>query len=227
MRRGARHLLVGLVATTLGLGGTLTAFADWAVPSTVTVKARAAKMPRGVQPSVAKQGKTAVVSWSAQQLAPDAGMDEYVITAHSLNAPPLPDITHVVAATGGPSESVTFSAAEVAGGTWQWTITPGFRHWVGNESKKSSRLTFATAPAATKTAATGTDAATTDPAPRVEPPTPTDVTSPAAPKPTTDPAPTLEPPPALEPTEDATSAPPEPASEKPLSPDPAESDLTD
>jgi hypothetical protein len=225
MRRGTQFLLVGSVVAVLGIAGTLTAFADWAVPGTVTTKARAATMPRGVQPSVVKQLKTAVISWSAQQIGPDAWMDEYVVTAHSLNTPPLPDVTHTVTATDGPSESVTFSAGEVAGGTWQWTITPHFRHWVGPESRKSSRLTFAVTAAATKAEAPAAVAIRVEPPaePVEEPPTP------AAPKPETEPTSTHEPTP--EPTEAATSTPPAPettpTSDAPPSGEPAESDLTD
>lgn len=149
MRRLRSALLVGAVVVALGTAGTVLAYAGgWTVEGgQATLTAKVAKMPRGVEPSVAKQAKQAVVSWSAQEIVPNVRMDHYLVTAHSVSDPPLPDVTHTVAAGGGAVETVTFTAGEVAGGRWYWTVTPKYRLWTGEESGKSARLTF---PAATK-----------------------------------------------------------------------------
>jgi hypothetical protein len=227
MRGGTRHLVVVSVVAALGLAGTLTAFADWSIPGTVTVKARAVKMPRGVNPSVAKQSKTAVVSWSSQELVPDVLMEQYVVTAHSADEPPLPDVAHTVSAAGSSTEFVTFAADEVAGGKWYWTIIPKFRQWAGAESGKSQKLNFPGVPATPEarkapTLTVAADAVVVDAVPTPdassEPPT----VSPA-PAETTDKADLAPPPPAEEPTPPPptqTTPPVEaPVSSQPVAPD--------
>ncbi|WP_433297878.1 hypothetical protein ACQP2F_42070 [Actinoplanes sp. CA-030573] len=184
MRRPLTYLVVAAVVGALGVAGTMVARADWAIPSKpVSFRVRSEKMPRGVTPSVAKQGGGALVSWSAQEIAPGDRMDRYVVTAHSVSEPPLPDVTHTVTAGGGASESVTFAAAEVAGGKWYWTIVPKYRLWVGEESGRSDRLAFPGAPAVRSAGANpATEAAVAGPAaPPATPPAATTAPATAAP----------------------------------------------
>ena len=192
MRRTGRYLILGTVLASMGTAGTYLAYADWSLPTTtVAVSAQAAKMPRGVTPSVAKQSKAAVVSWSAQELAPGVKMDHYVVTAHSVGKPALPDVSRPVRASGAASESVTFTASEVAGGRWSWTVTPRFTTWTGIASARSRELSFpAAAPADLSVAAdTPTPAATPVVTPTAsKPTTPSPAGKPATEPPTSPPA---------------------------------------
>ena len=147
MRNSTRYLLTVSAATVFAFAGTLAVYADWSVPGTTTVETHAAAMPRGEKPEVTKQPGAVVVTWGRQEIAPGAPMGRYVVTARRAGAG-RPDITRTVKTTGGPTESVTFAAAELAGGTWQWTIAPGLHGWTGDEGPKSEALTFAGAPAA-------------------------------------------------------------------------------
>ncbi|MEV7622461.1 hypothetical protein [Actinoplanes sp. NPDC089786] len=142
-----RKVVFAVVTAGLVAAGTVAAQAEWAIPVSASVKARAATMPQGVTPSVEKDGKAAVVSWSTQEIAQGADMTAYVITAHSVNKPPLPDVVHEVTGTSKNSQSVKFKAAEVAGGKWKWTVTPRFHAWVGQESDRSDPLDFSGVPA--------------------------------------------------------------------------------
>jgi hypothetical protein len=181
------NALVVTVAVALVSAGTLTAHAAWLVPGPVGLKIRTAQMPRGVTPSVAEQDRQAIVSWSAQQIAPGTAMQRYVITAHSVDRPPLADVVHTVVATGADAQSTVFAASEVAGGNWYWTLAPTFEAWVGRESRRSGRLGFPVAPAAVSriavpsTAPSPTVTPTTSPAPSVAPTTtsPTPTSTPA------------------------------------------------
>jgi hypothetical protein len=238
-----RRLRTAIVVTTavalLGTAGTVLAYADgWTIPDgKATITTRVAKMPGGVKPSVAKQAKSAVVSWSAQEIAPNVRMDQYVVTAHSVSDPPLPDVTRTVTASGGTNESVTFTATQVAGGKWYWTIVPKFRNWTGQESGKSQRLTFPALSKAEAAAEAAKEAASLDaavdaavaPAPAVAPsssgpaatpvdPPSTQTEPPAESKPSSEskpaPAEPKEPPAADQPaptTDDTTTPPAEPA----------------
>jgi hypothetical protein len=148
MRRAGKFVLVAGVVATLGATGTVFAYAGgWTLPDNpAAFTAKVATMPRGIEPSVAKQSGQAVVAWSAQEIAPGVRMDHYSVTAHSVSDPPRPDVTHTVAAGGGSTESIIFAASEVAGGRWRWTIVPRLRQWIGAESRPSRRLTFPAAP---------------------------------------------------------------------------------
>jgi cell division septation protein DedD len=181
------NALVVTVAVALVGAGTLTAHAAWLVPGPVGLKIRTVQMPRGVTPSVAEQDRRAIVSWSAQHIAPGTAMQRYVITAHSVDRPPLADVVHTVVATGADARSTVFAAGEVAGGTWYWTLVPTFESWVDKESKRSGTLGFPAAPddvsriAAPSTAPSPTGTPTASPAPSVAPPTtpPVPITTPA------------------------------------------------
>ncbi|XVU24684.1 hypothetical protein ACQPZJ_46995 [Actinoplanes sp. CA-054009] len=202
-----RLLLIGAVVAALGAAGTVFAYADWTIPAgKLTVTARAAAMPRGVAPSAAKQNGQAVVSWSSQELVPGVLMDHYVVTAHSVGAPARPDLTHTVAASGAATESVTFAAAAVAGGRWQWTIVPRYASWTGGESRKSRQLSFPGTPASTAVPPVEVAAAAVAPAPNPAS-TPATVTE----TPTTnEPTPaetTTSPPPAREPEPESAVSP--------------------
>src|SRR3954451_12338973 len=143
MRQFVKRCVIAAALVALGIAGTAMAYADWTLPAgRHTVTANVVKMPRGTAPSVAKQAAKAIVSWSAQEVAPGVRMDHYIVMAHSTEDRPLRDVIHTIAATGGDSESVSFAAAEVAGGRWVWTIVPKFRLWTGAESGKSRGLTF-------------------------------------------------------------------------------------
>jgi hypothetical protein len=154
MRRTGRSLLVGGVAAALGVIGTVFAYAGgWALAdNTASFTVKVAKMPRGVEPSVAKQSGRAVVTWTAQELTSGSLMDHYVVTAHRVGAPGKPDIARTVAASGTATEVVTFTATELASGTWHWTVVPKFRDWTGTASRTSRNLTFPAAPALRPTA---------------------------------------------------------------------------
>lgn len=150
MRRSTKALVVVGVVTLMGLAGTVFAYAGgWILPDNrATLAASVAKMPRGVEPSVAKQSGQAVVSWTAQEIVPGSLMDHYVVTAHHVGAPARPDIARTVAASGNPAESVAFAGTELAGGTWNWTITPKFREWIGAAGRRSRNVVFPAVPVA-------------------------------------------------------------------------------
>jgi hypothetical protein len=148
MRRATKYLAGATLALALGVGGTALASAgSWTVPVTAAISAKVVKMPRGVTPSAAKQSGQAVVSWSAQEITDGVLMDHYVVTAHSVDEPPMPDIARTVEASGGATETAAFTAAELAGGKWYWTVAPKYRAWTGAESGRSQRLNFPGAPA--------------------------------------------------------------------------------
>ncbi|GIE27675.1 hypothetical protein Ait01nite_007200 [Actinoplanes italicus] len=163
MRRSAKFLLMVAVVIAMGTGGTVLAYAGgWILPDNkATLAAGVAAMPRGVKPSVAKQSGQAVVVWPAQEIAPGSLMDRYVVTAHHTGASTKPDIARTVVASGNATESVTFTGAELAGGTWNWTIRPKFQEWIGAASGKSHNLAFPVAPVARS--ATPGDSATASP----------------------------------------------------------------
>jgi hypothetical protein len=223
MRRAGKILLIGAVVGSLGVAGTVFAYAGgWIVTGKPTrLTATVATMPRGAEPSVAKQGGDAVVSWSAQEIAPGVRMDHYVVTAHSVDPPVRPDIARAVNAGSGPGETVVFAAAEVAGGKWRWSVVPKYREWTGEASRLSQRLAFPARPAAPvaapdpdpavkagpassvpgpsapTTAASGT---TSSPVPEEKTSPPPDPTTPAVEPDPTPPAAPSDPDPAVSPT---------------------------
>jgi hypothetical protein len=148
MRRAHRSLLVVIVVAAMGVCGTVFAYAGgWALAdNTAALTAKVARMPRGVEPSVAKQNGEAVVTWTAQELTPGSLMDRYVVTAHRVGGSAKPDVTRTVTASGAATEVATFTAGELAAGTWNWTVTPKFRDWTGDVSRKSRNLTFPAVP---------------------------------------------------------------------------------
>ena len=213
MRRLSRYLIVGTVLATAGVAGTYVAYADWTLPATsMTVALRAAAMPKGTKPSVAEQSHTAVVSWSAQEIAAGVKMDHYLVTAHNQDETPKPTIVKEVVATGNVSESVIFSAAEVSGSKWRWTVTPRFASWTGAESGLSKAIKFDPAPAAVLVEAPASKVAAPAAVPTAPAPTAESPSKPGAEPVTTTPAPS---PP--EKTEDDTAPPPasSPAEAKP------------
>jgi hypothetical protein len=142
MNRVSKLLLVSATAAAVASAGTVFAYASWPVPSkTVKMKVRALDMPRGVEPSVARSGANAVVTWSPQEIAPGATMQSYVVKRHNA------DDTAVTKAFA-PVTATTFMDTAVPAGKWYWTVTPKFADWTGAESRKSAIVKF-TAPAAT------------------------------------------------------------------------------
>ncbi len=133
-----------IVTATIALvgAGTMIAEASWTIPGTAKVKAKAADMPRGAVPSAAEQGGNALVSWSAQEIAPGVRMQTYIVTAHSADDPPRADIARTVTATSADTQSAVFTGSVLAGGKWSWTLLPEYARWAGAESKKSDKLTF-------------------------------------------------------------------------------------
>ncbi|MBU2671036.1 hypothetical protein KOI35_46820 [Actinoplanes bogorensis] len=198
MRKRTTYAIIGTTVAVVVAAGTIAANASWTIPITGTVNARTAKMPKGVKPSVAKQSKAAVVSWSAQEIVAGVKMDRYTVTAHSAGTPARPDIVWQVTASGGVSDTVTFAAAEVSGGTWSWTIVPHFAIWAGAESNPSKALTFAGTPAEAPAARVAAPVTEAPAAPADEVTTPPAVVE----KPTTKPAAPVE-----KPTEDVTTVP--------------------
>ncbi|WP_229071500.1 hypothetical protein [Actinoplanes sp. DH11] len=182
MRSAGKALLVAGVVAALGVAGTVYAYADgWTIEGRTSLTVRVAKMPRGVEPSVARQSGRAVVSWSAQELAPGVRMDHYVVTAHSVSEPPRPDVTHTVAAAGAATESVTFPAPEVAGGGWRWSVVPRYLNWAGEPGRLSGRVTFPALSAAAASA--GPSAAPGLPPEQAPQPPPASASSPPPPAP--------------------------------------------
>jgi hypothetical protein len=220
MRRAVRRVILVGATVAMGAAGTLTAYANWSTPGTATVRGRVAAMPQGVEPSVAKDGKAAVVSWSSQEIAEGADMTAYVITAHSVDTSPAkPNVVHTVTATNSGTHSVTFTAGELAGGSWKWTLTPKFHTWTGAESPPTKKLTFPAAEPATSLVAQTTDptpptSASTSSAARSQPGA---APKPAAPPEETTPAPAEEPKSEEPKSEEPTKAP------DPTEPSPAES----
>ncbi|HEY0531286.1 MAG TPA: hypothetical protein VGD29_06775 [Actinoplanes sp.] len=126
-------------ALAIAAGGTAIASSTWFVPKTpVSLRVKSVKMPPGVSPSASPRDGNAVVSWSAQEIGPGVLMQQYIVTAHdATKTNPLADVVHTVTASGGNSESVAFTAAELTGGKWQFGVTPRFELWTGEESKLS------------------------------------------------------------------------------------------
>lgn len=228
MRKRFAYALIGATVTALVAVGTLTANAEWVIHAQAAVKIRTAKVPAGKKPSVAKQSKTAVVSWSAVEIAPGVRMNHYTVIAHSQDLPVKPKIVREIAASGDGSESVTFGAAEVAGGKWRWSVTPRFANWTGAESSLSEALRF---PAATAAAPVEEPPATGKVAPAPPPvtrqaPVAGSTSNPTAEPPTTGPAAPpkddTESPPASSPTEaepPVTEKEPEPSASGPAAED--------
>jgi hypothetical protein len=144
VRRGVRTGFLLATVGAMSIGGTMVAYADWTVPSPAAkATVRAATVPRGVTPSAAVQGGNAVVSWSAQEIEPGLPMTGYVVTAHSVDATPSPDIARTVVGTGSSTGSAVFTGSELAGGKWKWAITPAFGSWTGPEGRLSGpKLSF-------------------------------------------------------------------------------------
>nr|WP_221375668.1 hypothetical protein [Actinoplanes polyasparticus] len=187
-----RYLLIVTTVAAVVTAGTVVANAEWAVSGAAQAKIHNLKMPAGTKPSVEDQSNSAVVSWSAQEIVPGVKMDRYTVTAHSQDTPPRAAIVREVEASGGVSETITFAAAEVAGGKWRWAVIPHYAKWVGAESGLSGALTF---PDAAVSKVAGTPPAKTV-VPTIPPtaapvPTPTAKTTkkPAAEPVTTTPAP--------------------------------------
>ena len=145
MRRWTRPALIITVVATVTAAGTYVAYANWIVPSKqIQIKVTSADMPRGVTPTVVESGGGALVTWKAQEIGPGARMQSYIVTAHPVSEPSLPDITHTVIASGGATESNAFPYSEVQGADWYWTLVPKFQSWVGAASMKSGSLLFPT-----------------------------------------------------------------------------------
>lgn len=176
------------VVTALAAAGTMFAYAGgWALTdNAASITTNMAKMPRGVEPSVAKQNGQGVVSWTAQEISPAVLMDHYIVTAHRAGSSAGPDVTRTIIASGGATESATFTATELAGGTWNWTITPRFREWIGDASRKSRDLQFPAAPAArsAEPAVSASASPSGSPSPAASSSTPTIRSSPSAEDPT-------------------------------------------
>jgi hypothetical protein len=188
MRRYARPLVVGATVLALGVAGTMAASA-WTVPAKkVTVKVRAAKMPKGITPSAGPQGHNAMVSWSAQEILPGVRMTSYVVAAEDVSAAHHAGISHTVRASGSDLESSTFTAAELGTGRWRWTITPHFENWAGVESRPSAAVTSPVS-AASALADTVTAMAASVAAPAVDPASAPIEPAPAAPTTSSPPTP--------------------------------------
>jgi hypothetical protein len=153
-------LFVGATAAVV-ISGTLVSYASWIVPGPeAAARAQAASMPGGVAPDARKVGGDAVVTWKAQEIVPGVKMTAYVVTAHDTDPTPRPSLARTVSASGSGTESVTFTAAELAGGKWKWAITPKLQSWTGAEGPLSNpKLVFPGAAPATDVAkAAPTDA---------------------------------------------------------------------
>jgi hypothetical protein len=180
-RRYVVTLISAGAALAIAAGGTAIASSTWFVPKAqVTLRIKSVQMPAGRAPSASSLGGNAVVSWSAQEIAPGVLMQQYIVSAHDTNKTnPLANVVHTVTASGATTDSTTFTAAELAGAKWQFGIIPKFELWTGPEGKLSKdRVSFPAAPSA------GVLAAIVAPAPDPGAP-PTAVPAAAAPKPDT------------------------------------------
>jgi hypothetical protein len=210
MKSLTKKLIIATATLALVGTGTMIAQASWTIPGTAKVKAKAAAMPRGAVPSAAKQGGNALISWSAEEIAPGVRMQTYVVTAHSADDPPRADIARTVTATSADTLSATFGGSVLTGGKWYWTLVPKYALWAGAESKKSDKLTFPAAADSRSVTSLVADSApqaaapapsTTTPAAAADPPKETD---PAPPVAATPPAETPKP---VEQTSSPTAAP--------------------
>jgi len=141
MKRWTRPVVILTAAATLTAAGSYVAYASWFVPSKqIQVKIKSATMPRGATPTATSYGGGAIVSWRAQEVAPGARMQSYLVTAHSAEQPPAPNVTRTVTATGAATESTLYTVGDLGGGEWYWTLAPKFQSWVGKESRESDKL---------------------------------------------------------------------------------------
>jgi hypothetical protein len=137
----SRFKAFAVVAAALGIASTggFVAYASWNTRSPdVSLKVRAATMPRGVTPKVTAVGRKAVVRWRAQQVVTGVPVTSYVVTAHNWAGNGSQDVTLTRPATGGSAETVSFA---VSGGKWTWTIVPKFGSWSGRRSAPTKPFT--------------------------------------------------------------------------------------
>jgi hypothetical protein len=211
MKTSAKGLLIGLTTVAMGAAGTIAASANWSSTSSASGHGQLVSMPRGVEPNAVMTHGKAVVSWRAQTIAPGIEMTSYVVTARDTDKTPRSPVTHTVIASGTGNESTSFDPRELAGGSWNWAITPRFDSWVGAEGEPSKdELAFAAVTPTTALAAAVTAA--------IAPNAP----GPATVESTEAPASTTEPPVKAPAAETTTSAP-----EKPITPEKTESTKAD
>ncbi|MEU7902792.1 hypothetical protein [Actinoplanes sp. NPDC049118] len=154
MRRPKRTVLALGVALTLAIGGTLAANATWSIPGRSTpVKLTAAQMPRGPKPDVTKEGGSAVVTWSAQEIVPGVAMRGYIVTRYDADDESSHEAFAAIPGT-------TLTDADVPAGKFYWTVTPKFAAWTGEESKKSENVKFSAPAGSARTAVVAVPSAT-------------------------------------------------------------------
>jgi hypothetical protein len=200
MKRPFKPILVVSAALALGVASGL-AYANWTVPvSQMSITVEAVSMPVGPTPVATAGGAQATVSWDAQQLTSGVKMTAYVVTAHDTEQPAKANVVHTVTASGGSTESATFTAAELVGGKWKWAIIPKFQTWTGAEGRLSNpKLVFPAAAPTARLAAAADPAARTGSVPATASSTAA-VTSTHTPVTTTQPSETTGEPPKDEPT---------------------------
>jgi hypothetical protein len=155
MKRGVWIAAVVAISAAVASAGAVVAYANWTVPSKpIGFTVKSVDMPRGVRPSVAKNGTDAVVSWSPQDIDPGTPIQTYIVKRRNADNDSL-------AATFPRTAAVTVTEKNVAAGKWYWTITPAFALWAGTESKASEKLKFQAPPADAVAANTLVSAATT------------------------------------------------------------------
>jgi hypothetical protein len=132
-------LTLSLILTSsaaLALGGSMYAFAAWQTPvQAVTAKLQVADMPPGLQPSVDRRGKNAIVTWTAQRIVPGVKMQGYVVTRLNVDDPSATPFTDTTTTAG-------YRDVRVPKGSWTWTVRPVFETWQGEDGPASQPLTF-------------------------------------------------------------------------------------
>ena len=145
--RNAKQIVVAagaaLAVAVVWGAGSGAASANTAVTSSVVrVVVHSAEAPRGVTPNPSIQNGNVVVEWTAQEISSGVKMKSYLVAAHEAGATGHADVIHIVTASGGDSDSSTFTAAELSKGRWRWTVRPKFEQWIGGEGDQSVPVTL-------------------------------------------------------------------------------------
>src|SRR3954453_4767267 len=115
----------------------------------------ASSLPTGATPSVGASGQAVTVSWTASSMS--SAVLSYRIRRYDTSNV-LQSIGSACAAT---TTALTCTEANLAAGSWKYTVTPVYATWTGTESVKSATVTTPP-PAPTGVSASATSSSTID-----------------------------------------------------------------
>ncbi|GAB3402687.1 hypothetical protein GCM10027515_12720 [Schumannella luteola] len=104
--------------------------------SSGSAAATAATLGTGAKPTVSASAQSVTVSWTGSTPA-----DGYVVTRYGSGG----TLQTILAGCAGTITATTCTESGVPAGSWQYTVTPRYKNWVGVEGAKSSIVTTAAA----------------------------------------------------------------------------------